>query len=102
MFQELNKTCAKQQSSHGRPISCQLNRLKEVRKKMNRLNCLETEMHRTNQGIKKMNRLKHETKQEHQIKSKKGTQDMFRNGNRHENGMRRWRRKKTYVVVVLG
>jgi len=46
MIQELTKTCAKHQSSHGRPISCQLNRLKEVRKQMNHLNCLEIEMHR--------------------------------------------------------
>ena len=71
MIQELTKTCAKHQSSHGRPISCQLNRLKEVRKQMNCLNCLEIEMHRIKSiGMKKnqlnpakenMNQTKHET-----------------------------------------
>ena len=35
-------------NSHGRPISCQLNRLKEVGIQKHRLKSLETEMHRTN------------------------------------------------------
>ena len=48
MFQELTKTCAKHQNSYGSPISCQLNRLKDVKMQMNRLNCIKNEFHRTN------------------------------------------------------
>ena len=47
MFEELTKTCAKHQNSHGSPISCQLNRLKGLRMQMNQLNCLKIEMNRT-------------------------------------------------------